>query len=336
MVKFLRLIKGFIKYLVLGLLYLWCIGGIYYLNIPWEWLRGAPLTWAFVILIPLCLIIFRRRWFTYWIALIICLSIAAYYKFELASNEGDWNINWAVTPSVIFKGDQVNIKNIRDFQYRSETDFTPRYYDKTFNLNDLNSLYYVLSYWDENKAVAHSILSFGFKGGSYLCVSVETRLKRNQPQTAIGGLYNQYGLLYILADERDVLRLRTNFRKEEVYMYQVNADKAMIRDIFIAIMNRVDKLSTEPQFYNTVKHNCLTSLLADLRNARGENIEFDYRHIFNGYSDELFYEKGAFVGENIPFAKFKKIHHINQYLKNNSVINDYSEEIRQFENLKKD
>lgn len=333
MTKVLRLIKELIKYVVLGLLYIWSIGAVYYLSFIPEHLRTS-ITWLFVLIIPLSLVVFRRKKLVYWIVLLICFSIATYYKFEQASNQGDWNINWAVRPSVTFKGDEVNIRNIRDFQYRSETDFTPHYYDKTFHLNDLDSLYYVLSYWDGNKAVAHSILSFGFKGGNYLCVSVETRLKNGQPQTAIGGLYNQYGLLYILADERDVLRLRTNFRKEEVYMYQVNADKKMIRDIFMAIMHRVDKLNTQPQFYNTVKHNCLTSLLTDLRNARGEEIEFDYRHIFNGYSDELFYEKGAFVNENMPFAKFKEIHHINQYIKNDSDINDYSKEIRRFKNIK--
>ncbi|MEI6055735.1 MAG: DUF4105 domain-containing protein [Lentisphaerota bacterium] len=335
MVKFLRFIKGFIKYLIIGLLYLWCIGGVYYLNFIPENLRSS-ITWLFILVLPLCLIIFRRRWFVYWIALLICLSIAAYYKFEPASNDGDWDVNWAVVPSVTFKGDEVNIKNIRDFQYRSETDFIPHYYDKTFDLNDIDSLYYVLSYWDGNKAVAHSILSFGFKGGDYLCISVETRLKKNQPQTGIGGLYNQYGLLYILADERDVLRLRTNFRKEEVYMYQVKPNKEMIRALFTAIINRVDKLKTQPQFYNTVKHSCLTSLLADLRQVRGESLEFDYRHIFNGYSDELFYEKGAFTNENMPFAKFKEIHHINQYIKDNSSITDYSKDIRQFETLKKE
>lgn len=333
MFRLLRVIKELAKYIVLGLFYIWGIGAVYYLNFLTEYLR-TPLMWAFIILIPLCLIIFRRRWYVYWIALIICLSLATYYKFEPASNLGDWDLNWAVMPSVTIKGNKIEVKNIRDFQYRSENDFTPHYYDKTFNLNDLDSLYYVLSYWDGNKAVAHSILSFGFKGGNYLCVSVETRLKKGQPQTGIGGLYNQYGLLYVLADEKDVLRLRTNFRKEEVYMYKVNADKKTIKPLFVAIMQKIDKLNTQPQFYNTVKHNCLTSLLTDLRNARDEKMSFDYRYIFNGYSDELFYEKGAFVNQDIPFDKFKEIHHINQYIKDSDNIDIYSQEIRQFDNSK--
>lgn len=333
MVKFLIFIKGLTKYIVLGLLYIWSIGAVYYFWFIPEYLK-TPVAWSFAVLVPLCLILFRHKGFVYWIVLLICLSIAAYYKFEPASNAGDWQTNWAVMPSVTIKGNEANIKNIRDFQYRSETDFTPHYYDKTFNLNDLDSLYYILSYWDGNKAVAHSIISFGFKSGDYLCVSVETRLKKGQAQTAIGGLYNQYGLLYILADERDVLRLRTNYRKEEIYMYQVKAPKENIKALFLTIMRKSDDLNAHPQFYNTIKHNCLTSLLSDVQKAKGERIEFDYRYIANGYSDELFYDRGAFLDEIKPFTEFKKVHHINQYIKDDSTIKDYSKTIRQFENIK--
>ncbi len=331
----LKLIIGIIKYIILGVLYLWCIGAVYYLNIPWEYLR-APLAWAFAILVPLCLIIFRHRWYIYWLALLVCLSIAFYYEYMPASNEGNWIASVAVMPSVTFKGNDVFIKNIRDFQYESEKDFKVHYYNKEFDLDNIESLYYVLSYWDGNKAIAHTILSFGFKGGDYLCVSVETRLKKDQPQTGLMGLYNQYGIIYVLSDEKDVLRLRTNFRNEEVYMYQVKAKKEMIRSLFVSILQKVNRLNTHPEFYNVLKENCLTSLLMDLRHARGERMEFDYRYICNGYSDKLFYERGAFQDQEMTFNEFKNLHHINQYINKDSDINDYSKEIRIFKNQTKD
>jgi len=270
---------------------------------------------------------------SYFLALLICLSLAAYYKFEPASDKGDvWQTSWAVMPSVTFKGDEVEIKNIRDFHYRSETDFMPHYYDRTYNLNDLESLYIVFSYWDGNKAVAHTILSFGFKGGKYLCVSVETRLKKGQVQSGIEGLYNQYGLIYILADENDVLKLRTNYRKEDVYMYRVKMDKSFLKTIFIAIMNKANDLNLHPQFYNSVKHNCFTSLLYTMETGTGEKIPFDYRYICNGYADEMFYNNGIFVTEGEDsFSEFKKRHYINQYVTPNADKEAYSKEIRKFE-----
>ena len=327
-----KFIFRFIKYLILALFYLWTIGAVYYLSFMPDSLRTAVM-WIFIVLIPLILIVFRKKNYGYLLVLFICLVIAAYYKFQTASNIGDWQTSWAVMPTATISGDEVSIKNIRDFQYRTENDFTPHYYDKTYNLNDLESLYVIFSYWDGNKSIAHTILSFGFKGPSYLCVSVETRLKKGQVQGGIEGLYNQYGLIYILADENDVLKLRTNYRREDVYMYQLKIkNKELLRAFFLSVIEKANSLNDKPQFYNTLEDNCFTSLLSNLRRTTGERMPFDYKYICNGYADKLLYDRGNFVTEGeTSFAEFKKKHYINQYIKADTDSENYSSEIRQFE-----
>ena len=158
-------------------------------------------------------------------------------------------------PQVSIKGNDVKISNIRNFDYRSETDFTPRYYSKHFNLDEIKTLDYILSYWDGNKAIAHIIFSFGFKNGDYLAVSVETRLAKEQEQSLLSGIFNQYTIIYILSDERDVVRLRTNFRKEKVYLYRVKIDPAQLRKIFVKIVRRAGDDVLITGYDNKMKYN---------------------------------------------------------------------------------
>ncbi|MDD5728574.1 MAG: DUF4105 domain-containing protein, partial [Victivallales bacterium] len=226
-------------------------------------------------------------------------------------------------------GNEIRIGNIRNFAYRTTTDFTPRYYRRTFKLEDIRTLDYILSYWDGHTAIAHTIFSFGFKNGAYLAVSVETRLRKTQTQSLLGGIFNQYELIYILADERDLIRLRTNFRKEQVYLYRVKSDRLSLQKIFVKIISRAAGLQQQPRFYNTINHNCLTTLLADLSSALGKEYHFNYRFILNGYSDALLYDEGIFITAGFPFKKLKQLRHLNQYVENDpDAANNFSAKIR--------
>lgn len=305
-----------VVYTILILYYLWLIPAVYFLNLPWNWLR-TTLACIFALGIPAALIIFRKNKHSLWGIAGVCLFFGIWFSLIPPSNKRNWTKDVAVLPSITFNGDEVTIKNIRHFKYRGEHDFIPSYYDAVFNLNDLQGADYVLSYWDNNTLVAHSMLSFGFKDGRHICVSVETRREKGEPQTGLRGIYNQYELIYIIADESDLLLLRTNHRGEQVYVYPLHPKKPEnIRKVFVEILRQAQQLEKHPQFYNTLRDNCFTTLLQDVRRVTGNPAYTDYRVLLNGLSDELGYEKGWFETGGMSFSEFKRTHHINQYVVN--------------------
>jgi hypothetical protein len=256
-------------------------------------------------------------------ALIILL-----FSLKKPSNDRDWASSVAKLPCVAIKDNLVTVKNVRNFNYRSEDDFDINYYPKTYDIDKLETLWLTLSYWDGNTNIAHAIFSFGFKGGDYLAVSNEVRLRKNSEMSLLDGIFNEYEDIYILADENDVLKLRTNFRKEEVYLYQVTPKKGIhdIRKFFLYLMKKIVDLEKKPQFYNTLTNNCLTSMLHDFSAALDRKIQFDIRIIKNGYFDELLYERDVIKTWGLTFRELKKQRHINQYVKDDP--SNYSKKIR--------
>ena len=308
-------------------LYLWAIVSLSFI-LPWGWLQASGAL-AFALACPLALIFIKPRRRTFIAISSIVVAITIWQQAIPPTNNRDWQPSVARLPAIAVDGNEVRINNIRNFDYRSETDFTPRYYNRNYKLNELISLDYILSYWDSNKAIAHTMFSFGFKNGDYIAVSVETRLAKNQQQSLLSGIFNQYELIYILADERDILRLRTNFRKEQIYLYRVKADHILLQKVFVEIIKHAAALQKRPRFYNTLKHNCLTTLFADLRRAQGKQYYLDYRFILNGYSDELLFTRGVLVTGGFPFKQLKAHRHINKYVEGlPDAEKDYSKKIR--------
>jgi hypothetical protein len=317
------------KYIVLSIVYLLCIPAVYF-TFAFNLRLAGIITWGFTALVPLLLVIFRKKKYIYPALLGCCtLFIVFFFTFYSASNNRNWSENVAVLPSVSFEGNTVTIKNIRFFKYTTENNYVEGYYKKTVDVDNIDSLDCILSYWDGNTEIAHTMLSFGFTDNTFLCVSVETRLENREPQSGLGGLYNQYELIYILADEKDLLGLRTNFRKEEVFVYPIKIKKKNLKKLFLQIMHNVKNLETNPRFYNTLKDNCFTSLLNDVRAIKEGTISFDYRFIMNGRSDELGYERGLFNTNGLSFKEFKNVHHINQYIPGSAIPDNYSLLIRQ-------
>ena len=327
--KYSRKLLFIVIYILLFLYYIWAIPAVYFLNLPWRWVQ-ISLTILFAITVPVLIILSRKdkRWL--WGAAGLCLFFGTWFSMIPPSNNKNWTTDVARLPIVRFDGDKVTIKNIRHFSYRGIDDYTPSYYNATYDLNNLISADYILSYWDGNTLVAHSMFSFGFKDGRHICVSVETRREKGEPQTGLRGLYNQYELIYILADESDLLLLRTNYRKEEVFLYPLHPQKREnIRKVFLEILRQVVKLEKHPQFYNTLKNNCFTSLLQDVKRVTGNPPIWDYRTLANGLSDKMGYERGWFQTDGLSFKEFKEKHHINQYVQNDpDAKTDFSKKIR--------
>jgi hypothetical protein len=178
------------------------------------------------------------------------------------ANDRDWQPDVARLAHAEINGDLVTVRNVRNFAYRSETDYTPHYYDRTYDLGKLRSVDLIAVYW-MGPAIAHTILSFGFEGGEQLAISIETRKERGETYSTTRGFFKQYELHYVVADERDVVRLRTSYRKdppEDVYVYRLHGPLENGRRVFLQYMQRINDLQAKPEFYNTLIDNCTTGI----------------------------------------------------------------------------
>ena len=311
--------------LLIGIALVWSVFAIYFSNLPGASLRtimavafGAGTVAAFAF-IP------NRRRTTYGFLLAFA-AIVVWWIMIPASHDREWLPSYAVMPHATISGNEVTVYDVRNFDYRSVDDFTVRYYDKTYRLDELSSVDFVLSYWDGNTDIAHFLLTFGFRDEDYLAVSMETRREVGEAWTTIGGFFKQFELIMILGDERDLLRLRSNFRGEDVYVYPTVLTPEEGRGILLNVLNRANRLYHDAEFYNTITHNCLTSLLREVHEYR-KSKEFDIRLIKNGLSDQMAYENGLFA-TRLSFDETKRRHHINQYVEDDPEALDYSRRIR--------
>lgn len=204
------------------------------------------------------------------VLLIIIAVGMAWWTSQKPSLNRDWDPVDAVLPVITWSQNIVTIKNIRNHLWTTDKDFTARYYDDTFDLDKLTDVHYVLTPFSKSDGPAHTMLTFTFSDGKHLAISGEIRKERGESFDAVGGILNQYELLYVIANEEDIIKLRTNYRKNDVYVYPINTPKEKIQGLFRSMLIRADKLTKEPEFYNTLWNNCTTSLLTHA-NALREN-----------------------------------------------------------------
>jgi len=240
------------------------------------------------------------------------VGVLIWFFTILPANNRDWSPDVAVLPYATFEGDFVTIHNIRNFDYRSETDFTPAYEDRTYDLRKLKSLDLVLSFWG-SPLIAHTIACFGFDGGQYVDMSIETRKERTESYSAVQGFFRQYELAYVIADERDVLRLRTNYRNEDVYLFRTNTPPERARAIFADYLKGANKLREHPEFYNALTTNCTTNMLPHLK-AANPAARLRWELLLNGYSARLAYDNGH-LDSSMPYEQLFVRSHINDAAK---------------------
>jgi hypothetical protein len=256
------------------------------------------------------------------------LLLLAWWSTIPAIQDRDWAPEYARLPHATINGDLVTIHNIRNFDYRTETDFTPRYYDKTFDLRQLDSIDLIASYW-MGDAIAHTIVSFGFSGQDFLAVSIETRRERHESYSSVAGFFKQYELFYVVADERDLIRLRTNYRKdppEDVYLYRTRAPAANARRIFLDYIREINSLATKPEFYNSLTTNCTTSILTHTRVNPGD-LPLSWKILLSGYVPQYLYERAA-IDTSLPLEELKHRSHINKAAQAADKAVDFSQRIR--------
>ena len=220
-----------------------------------------------------------------------------------ASNDRDWIADVRELPRAEIDGDRLVIHNVRNFDYRSETDFTERWETREYDLGELRGVDLFMSYWG-SPMIAHTIASWDFGDGRPLAISIETRKEEGEAYSAILGFFRQFELYYVIADERDVVRVRTNFRGETVRLYRTTASAQTARAILIDYLSEINALRESPAWYHAATHNCTTTIRHHVRHvARGGS--FDYRILVNGSLDELGYERGN-VDTSLPFEELRQ------------------------------
>ena len=208
------------------------------------------------------------------------------------NNDGPWSPDQAVLPWAEFHDNQVTVHNIRNSDYRSTDNYTVRLHNKTFDLCKLTSVDFIVVPFNDNPAIAHVMISFGFEDKDYLVSSVEIRKRAGQKYSALTGFFNQYTIMYVLADERDVIWKNTIGFQQETYLYRTKATPKQAQEMFVDVMRRVNKLVREPEFYNTLTNNCTTNVRTHVNHLIPDSVPYDYRVLLPGYSDELAYDLG--------------------------------------------
>lgn len=228
-----------------------------------------------------------------------------------ASNDRDWQPEVAVTPHAEINGDIVTIHGVRNFDYRTETDFTPRWEVRTYDLRKLDSADIIAAYW-MGKAIAHVMVSFGFAGNDYLTVSIETRKENGESYSTLAGFFRNYELYYVIADERDVIRVRTTCRQpqEDVYIYRVNGPLENFRRVFVDYLKTINELRDRPAFYNTLMTNCTTRIWLHTR-VNPESPPLSWKILLSGYLTDYLYQLGR-LDRTMPFAQLEKLSRVNE------------------------
>jgi hypothetical protein len=260
---------------------------------------------------------------------VVFAALLTWWQGILPSNSRDWQTDVAVIPYATIEGDMVTVHNIRNFAYRSEADYTPAYYDRRFDLRKLNRVDLVAAYW-MGPAIAHVFLSFGFADGHHLAVSIETRKEKGESYSTIKGFFRQYELFYVVGDERDVIRLRTNYRRnpaEDIYVYPLVAPMENGRRVFLEYMNRINALNARPEFYNTLTTNCTTNIWLNSR-VNPAHVPFSWKILLSGYVPEFLYEQGRLGSNDEPFSEIQQRAYINPRAQEAGNAADFSRRIR--------
>ena len=241
------------------------------------------------------------------------------------SNDRDWSPEYANPPWAEVEGDRLTLHNVRNFEYRSETDFTPHWETRTFDLSKITGADIFLSYWG-SPTIAHTIMSWEFAEGPPLAISIETRRERTETYSAVRGFFREYEIYYVAADERDLIGLRTNHRGEDVYLYRLRMPPERSRALLLDYVKTMNALRDRPAWYNAFSDNCTTSIRMHTK-AVGGFAGIDWRLLATGYLDRMLYDGGA-VDTRLPFEQLKAAGRVTERAKAAGRNPDFSERIR--------
>src|SRR5438067_7634885 len=238
------------------------------------------------------------------IFLVLFAGVLTWWLTLSPTNDSDWQPDVAKEAWAVIQGDEITFHNVRNCDYRTETDYTPRWETRTVRISQITGIDLAINYWG-SPWIAHPIVSFRFADALPLCFSIETRKAVGQSYSALRGLYRQYTLVYVVADERDSIRLRSNYRHgEEVYFYRTMVSPEQARTRFLEYVNTINVLRDHPRWYNAITSNCTTNIRT--QRSINERVPWDWRLLLNGKADEMLYERHNVATGGLLFAELKE------------------------------
>lgn len=251
-----------------------------------------------------------------WTVLLACVGIALLACAGLRattrpSHDRAWRPEQARLPLVTIEGSRVRVRNVRDFTFRSATDFTPAYRDRTYDLQKIDRVWFVVSPFSRQwRGPAHTFLTFGFSDGQYVSVSVEARREAGETYSVWKGALRRYELMYVIGEERDVIGVRAVTQDDPVYLYPVRATPAQVRALFTAMMRRAGEIERKPAFYNTFTNNCTTSILHPVNELLDNDIPVSLGIVLPGYADKLALRRGL-IDTELPLEQARRRFEVN-------------------------
>jgi hypothetical protein len=301
----------------------WATLVIHYSNLPWA---GARLGLAAVFAVfAVWAVWFSRRRGARVAAIALFLCVVAWFISIQPSHDRNWRPEVAVMPRVVIDGDRVHLTAVRNFDYRTRNDFTVRYEERDVQLSHLTALDFYVSYFTEGP-VGHTFLSFIFDNAPPLSISIETRPEVGEGFAPVASLFKQFELIYVVGDERDLVRVRTNYRGEPVYLYRLNTSADDARRLLLVYLARINELADHPEFYNLLTNSCTINIVR-YANAAGRTGRLDIRHILNGLIDGYLYYSGR-IDTTLPFDELRRRSLINEAALAADGATDFSERIR--------
>ncbi|HEY2464256.1 MAG TPA: DUF4105 domain-containing protein [Steroidobacteraceae bacterium] len=277
--------------LLLGIPAAWGALALWY-QVPGRQLRAVVILLWSLFALGVLIALWQGRGGLAFLSFALAFGILLVWWRRIApTNERLWADDVAQITNGSVDGNRVTLRNVRHFDWRSNSDYTQRWETRAYDLDKLNSVDMIMSYWD-GWAIAHMLISFGFDDGQYVAFSVEVRRRKNATYSELGGFFKRDGLSIIAADERDVIRVRTNIRGEDDYLYRIRMPLPAMRSLFIGYVEQADRLLDTPRFYNTITVNC-TMLVYHMMKRIVGYLPWSYRLLFTGYLPAYVYRVGG-------------------------------------------
>lgn len=299
----------------------WGVLMLHYSNLPWGWLRdGAAAAFAVFTLAATVAAVgwAGRRWRAVGAFAAAWVCLVVWFRLIPPSQDRDWQADVARPPRVKVDGDTVTIENVRNFAYRSEQDFDERWETRAYDLSKLDGHDLMFVYWG-SPSIAHTMISFRFRdetkegGYDFLPISIEVRKEKGESYSAVAGFFRQFELYYVIADERDLVGLRTNHRGEDVYIMRTVSPGARSREILLEYLRAAQRLAERPRWYNALTDNCTNGIVYHVRGI-GDEVPITWELVFSGYADRYAYKAGSF-GKTLPYEELKRRSLVNEAAK---------------------
>lgn len=244
---------------------------------------------------------------------VLCAFVFAWSLMRVRpSLTRDWAPDLVRTARADIQGSRITFHDLRDFRYRSTTDWDEAWFSASYDTRELVRAWFIVEPFSGFEGAAHTMVSFEFSGDRFLVFSVEIRRERGETFSAVGGLFRQFELTYVVGDERDLVQLRSNYRRDDVYLHPIRASKERTTAFFLDMVQRMNALQQQPEFYNSLTNNCTTNLVRHLDKVSATHVPYDRRTLLPAYSDELAFDLGL-IDTQVDLIQTRERHRINSF-----------------------